>query len=279
MITSVLRPATPADLPLLGEIYTDAVLSQGPEAYSEEQVQAWARWPTDHPAEFRRRLNRPHAWIAEVDGVAAAFAQLIVPDHVDFLYTRGEYAGQGLATQLHTKLKEIALAAGAARLRTEASLLSRPVFTTFGYRVTATEQVERGGETFIRFHMTRRLRLAPPAVEAAAIAVSDYEPAFAIAPTAAALETVVFSRYDEKNPGWFSGTDVRGVHGYFPQAWFEIDESAHRAVAQRDYTAAELRVKVGDRVHRVVTVDGWHLVVSADGHREGWLPAECLAAV
>ena len=37
-----LRPIAPEDQPLLREIYADAIESQAPLLYSEEQVRAWA---------------------------------------------------------------------------------------------------------------------------------------------------------------------------------------------------------------------------------------------
>ncbi|WP_221032868.1 GNAT family N-acetyltransferase [Actomonas aquatica] len=274
-----LRPATEADLPALAAIYIDAVRTLGPESYSERQVDAWAKWPSEEPDAFRDRIFAGDAWVAEIDGKPAAFAVFTAPDHLDFLYTKGEFARRGLATALHTKLEIIANAKGAPFLRTEASYLSRPVFNRFGYRVTAIERVERFGETFTRFLMRKRLSVGPPATGPAVAVISEHEASFAVTPVVAAEENVTVRRFDENNPGWFSGSDPRGVPGYFPAAWFQIDEIQHRASALRDYAAVELNVGVGDLVHVISTVNNWHLVVTADGLHEGWIPGDCLPPV
>lgn len=271
-----LRPATEADLPALAEVYIDAVRTLAPEAYTPAQVDAWASWPTADPDAFHQRLRAGHAWVAEAEGVIAAFAVYTPPDHLDFLYTRGAFARQGLATRLHRRLERIAHETGAPWLRTEASYLSRPVFNQLGYRVIQIEKIERYGETFTRFNMRKRLAVGPPATGEATAVLQSHEASFAVNPVCAAEEQVVVRAMDENNPGWFSGSDPRGVPGYFPAPWFNIDLHHHRGVALRDYAAAELNVDEGDLVHVIESVAGWHLVVTEDGLHEGWIPADCL---
>lgn len=98
-----------------------------------------------------------------------------------------------------------------------------------------------------------------------------YEPAFPVAPAAKVNERVTFLHLDPKNPAWFFGRDARGVEGFFPCAWFAIDEAAQSAVARRDYAAMELRVTPGDAVTLDELHGGWLLVRAADGRR-GWIP-------
>lgn len=105
--------------------------------------------------------------------------------------------------------------------------------------------------------------------------VSAYERAFAVAPRVAAGEEVTFKAHDAKHPGWFSGTDVRGVDGYFPAAWFNFSSDAARPVARRDYDAMELSVTAGQRVTVRETVGNWARAAAADG-RVGWVPVGCL---
>ena len=276
MKDAVIRPATMADLPAMAEVYTNAVVTLGPESYTASQVEVWAAWPATEPDEFKSRVMAGHPWVAEVDGEVVAFAAFTEPDHLDFLYTRGDFARRGLATRLHNKLETIANERGAPWLRTEASYISRPAFNRFGYRVIEIEHVDRSGERFTRFKMRKRLSVGPPATGPAVAVLSNYEACFAVTPVAAAEEVVSMRQFDEKNPGWFSGTDPRGVPGYFPASWFQIDELQHRAKALRDYAATELNVNEGDLVHVIETVSSWHLVVTADGLYEGWIPADTL---
>ena len=95
------RDANAADIADLAVIYIDAVDTIGPRAYSPNQIAAWRRWPNDTPEEFRARALAAPCRLAEYQGIPVAFATYTSPNHLDFLYTKGQFAGQGLATQLH----------------------------------------------------------------------------------------------------------------------------------------------------------------------------------
>lgn len=89
-------------------------------------------------------------------------------------------------------------------------------------------------------------------------------------------DVVRHDRVDEKNPGWFVGADSRGVEGYFPCRWFDVDPGASTARALRDYDAAELTIGAGVEVECLAEESGW-LLVRADDGREGWIPETCLS--
>lgn len=269
-----LRAATAADLPAIQAVYIDAVQTLGPDAYTAAAVAAWQRWPTDDPEEFAARVLAGHAWVAEVDGTVAAFAEFTPPDHLDFLYTRGQFARMGLASRLHAQLESIARSEkeNAPILRTEASWLSRPVFAKLGYEVFADEVVERYGQSFRRFRMRKFLRAAPPATSTPAACRADYPAAFANPPRVSIDTVVQFEHHDTRHPGWFKGRTADGTEGFFPARWFEINASRREATARRDYDARELTVRAGDEVGVIEIEGGWARVMTTDGEI-GWLPA------
>jgi putative acetyltransferase len=277
MSAPIFRPVRPEEVSVLAEIYIDAVRSLGGHAYSPSQVSSWASWPSQEPEEFLRRTTAGHTWVAEYDHQIAAFAEFTPPNHLDFLYTRGAYARRGFATQLHARLQKIARESGASELVTEASYLSRPAFTKFGYQVTAVERVERFGELFTRFIMLKRLTLGPPATNPAARILRAHAPTLPQAPRAAAEDIIQFLAHDENNPGWFRGIDASGIEGYFPRDWFMIDATHHRATALRDYVATELKVSPGDTVYPIAAVGLWLQVITVDW-QTGWIPQACLPA-
>ena len=277
MHAPLFRPIRSEEIPILAEIYVDAVQSLGGHAYSPRQIAAWASWPGLEPDEFRRRTTAGHTWVAIYDDQVAAFAEFTPPDHLDFLYTRGTYARRGFATQLHARLEKIARDSGANVLRTEASYLSRPAFTKFGYHVTEVEQVERGGETFTRFKMLKRLTLGPPATNPAIRTSLAHAPSLPAVARAAAEEVITFIQHESPGSGWFKGLDPQGTAGYFPRDWFQLDETNQRAVALRDYDSTELDLPAGSTIYPIAKIGPWHQVITTDWHI-GWIPAECIAA-
>ena len=74
------------------------------------------------------------------------------------LFRSGRSARQGRATALLLALQEHARARGIARLRTEASQLSRPLLERHGWGVEAEETALYAGVAFQRWRMIKDLR-------------------------------------------------------------------------------------------------------------------------
>lgn len=271
------RDATLEDLAALSAIYIDAVDTIGPRAYTPAQIAAWRRWPIDSPDEVKQRVFAGTCRLAEFDGTPVAFAVFTSPDHLDFLYTKGQFAGRGLATQLHQQLEAVARDQDAVMLRTEASHLSRPVFTRLGYEVVEIEDVVRFEASFRRFKMRKILRPKPPATSLVLPCRSGHQPSFENAPQVMAEATAVWIEDDTKNPGWFKGKTAEGTEGYFPRAWFHVDEDSGHATALRDYDASELAVAPGEPIGVIETESGWSRVVNAT-QKIGWVPHHCTTA-
>ena len=149
-----LRPIGSGDAPLLREIYADAVESQAPTLYSEEQVRAWAAlaWL---PGVLDRTFVEGSGWIS---GDGAAFAIRHPQDRLSLLYCRGSASRQGHGTALLERIEGEAQLEGVDRLRTEASQLSRPLLESRGWRVVAPETISIGGVPFERYRMDKPLR-------------------------------------------------------------------------------------------------------------------------
>lgn len=149
----VLRPIEPADEPLLRQIYADAIESQAPRLYSQQQVQVWQSlaWL---PGVLDRTFAEGSGWISGGD---AAFAIRHPEDRLALLYCRGQAARQGHGKALLARIEADALAEGIARLRTEASQFSRPLLERQGWRVVAPETILIAGVRFERYRMHKAL--------------------------------------------------------------------------------------------------------------------------
>lgn len=139
-----IRPARPDDALSFGPAFEDAVRVSGPEAYSAEQVEAWALASADRSG-FNRRVLSWTAFVAEDESGTVGFASLGRGGHIAMLYVRPDRQRRGICSALLDTLIGQARANGAARLRAEASAFSLPVFVRAGFHITATETVERVG--------------------------------------------------------------------------------------------------------------------------------------
>ena len=143
----------PADEILLREIYADAIESQAPQLYSDQQVKSWAAlaWL---PGVLDQTLKQGSGWISGED---AAFAMRYPQDRLALLYCRGRAARQGHGKALLERLEADAIADGVRSLRTEASQFSRPLFEHYGWSLVTPETITIAGVPFERYRMHKAL--------------------------------------------------------------------------------------------------------------------------
>ncbi len=150
-----LRPLTPADHDALREIYLEAVQHADPSLYSEAQRRAWSHWAD----QLRGSLSRGQGLVScGQGGSPEAFALRDPPERIALLYCRPRSQRQGRGRQLLRALEQQAQQEGCPQLRTEASLLSEPLFSAEGWRVSWREALLIEGVPFRRFRMHKPLR-------------------------------------------------------------------------------------------------------------------------
>jgi GNAT superfamily N-acetyltransferase len=150
-----LRPLQPSDHDALREIYLEAVQHAEPALYSAEQRRAWSGWAD----QLQGSLQRGQGLVScGADGTPEAFALRDPANRIALLYCRPRSQRQGRARQLLRALEQQAVDAGCRRLHTEASLLSQPLFSAEGWRVSWREALLIDGVPFRRFRMHKPLR-------------------------------------------------------------------------------------------------------------------------
>ena len=155
--TCTLREYRPEDLEAALAVFHDAVHGLGGDAYSPEQLEAWAPAVPDR-AHWRRRLDELRVCVAvdEVDSVTG-FIAWTVEGNIDLLYVAPRAAGQGLATRLYAEAERTLRADGCSRLRTDASDIARPFFARQGFQAVRENRVERLGVALRNTTMEKRL--------------------------------------------------------------------------------------------------------------------------
>lgn len=147
------RDYHPADAQALAGIYRAAILQTARGAYSAEQCQAWAD-STGNPGEWEKRLQE--AWVRVAltqSGEIAGFGGILVPGHIDLLFTAPTFNRQGVAGLILGDLFELAAAMGAREITVDASELSRPFFEQHGFRVLSSGTHRRGDQNLNGHHM------------------------------------------------------------------------------------------------------------------------------
>lgn len=149
-----IRPYHQADARELTDLFYEAVHRVACEAYTDEQINAWAPLPRDYPS-WQARFEACPPFVAELDGHIAGFAALEPSGYIDWLYTHPDFQKRGVASALYAYLEEIAKAAGVRRLQVEASHLARHFFKRQGFLVLNRNEVERRGVCLVNWSMDK----------------------------------------------------------------------------------------------------------------------------
>jgi len=153
-----LRPMLPADVPLLREIFRDAIEELTAEDYSAAQQEAWAS-AADDETDFSKKLSGQLTLVATLAGSPVGFASLAGTDRIEMLYVHPAAVGQGIAAMLVDALEKLAGSRGAALLTVDASDSARGFFEKRGYVAQQRNSVSVGGEWLA--NTTLRKQLSP----------------------------------------------------------------------------------------------------------------------
>ncbi len=155
------RSYTDADLDAVAAVFTSSVHVLGAAAYDETQRNAWAPQPPDLH-HWRKRLQPLRTFVAVQGAEIAGFISDEPHGHIELLYVAPLYARRGVASLLYGYAERALLSAGVTELRTEASLVAKPVFERFGFVVIEEQEISLRNLSFRRFAMCKPLVTAPP---------------------------------------------------------------------------------------------------------------------
>ncbi len=154
-----IRAYRDGDLEQVAALFTAAVHGLAAAHYSERQCHAWAPIPPDL-SRWRERLAGLTTLLALREGALAGFISYAADGYIDLLFTHPESARLGVATALYREVESALCRQGCTELYTEASLAGRPGFERWGFSVSEEQQVQFGGQMFLRYEMRKQLAAA-----------------------------------------------------------------------------------------------------------------------
>lgn len=150
----VLRRYEEADVCSLWELFRETVHTVNANDYTLEQLAAWAPEQADMDGWNRRFLASDTVVMTEC-GIVIGFGNMDEAGYLDMLYVHKDRQGQGIGAEIVRELEKNALARGAERFSTYASLTARPFFRKMGYRDIRENEVTRGGVRLINWRMEK----------------------------------------------------------------------------------------------------------------------------
>ena len=80
---------------------------------------------------------------------------------------------------------------------------------------------------------------------------------------------------DDEYPGWIWVKLQNGNEGWAPKEYIGMLDKSKKGIAKSNYSARELDIEIGDKLHIRKSLCGWHYVTNEHGEN-GWVPQECV---
>jgi putative acetyltransferase len=152
----ILRRATVADIPRIGQLFYDTITQINSADYSPAQVEAW-RGGWQNTSGWQAKVEAQHFLVAEAPDGLAGFASLCPDGYLDFLFVSARHQRQGVARQLLHALLQHATGLGLFSVYTDASRTARPFFAQYGFVVERAQQPVIRGVEVPNFRMVKPL--------------------------------------------------------------------------------------------------------------------------
>ena len=146
----IVREAVPDDAPRMRDLHLASIEALGPQAYSDEQVAAWAH--DRDPAEYPIASDETHVLVAEHDERLLGFGWLkpeaddyletAVDGEITALYVHPSVARQGVGTRLYAELEAKARRRGVESLGLWAARNAVSFYEAQGYRRVTDHTIE-----------------------------------------------------------------------------------------------------------------------------------------
>lgn len=152
----MIRQYRESDVEAVALLFTESVHRLACSHYDETQLAAWAPRAPDLSC-WSARLAHLTTLVAEVNTQLAGFISYEQNGHIDLLYVSSEHSRRGVASELYSQAEAALIAGGVVEIFTEASMVARPFFERYGFRVAEEQFVQRRGVAFRRYAMRKLL--------------------------------------------------------------------------------------------------------------------------
>lgn len=138
------------------DIFYESVHSIDPAIYSKQQQQAWAPLPINYNM-WKARFEDTKPFLLTISDYIVGFIELEPDGHIGCLYVLPKHQKQGVAEALLKHVINTAKDANMKCLHVEASIIARPLFSTFGFELVSVNKVVRNNLILTNYSMSMKI--------------------------------------------------------------------------------------------------------------------------
>jgi putative acetyltransferase len=150
----VIRPFQAADLPIIIQLFQEAVSAINKRHYSSEQIGTWI---DIDPVRWQATLSNHISFVAEINSMIVGFVDMTSDGYLDHLYIHKDYQARFVSLHLLKAVEKIARQLGLGKITTDCSVTAKVPAERAGFKVIKEQVVEKKRVQFITYHMEKLL--------------------------------------------------------------------------------------------------------------------------
>ena len=156
MAQKIFTIATRNDVKDIAQLFQQTIQTVASKDYSPQEITSWSDGAknTDN---WHKRIDTHYYLIVKIEDILVGMASLDKTGYLDVIYVHHKYQGQGIASDLLSKMENQARKEGHSVITSDVSITAKPFFIHKGYTIVKPQLVLCRGVVLRNFHIMKKL--------------------------------------------------------------------------------------------------------------------------
>lgn len=152
-----IRQATKSDVKRIAALFYETIQNINIRDYSKEEVDDWSSWSSD-VEKWEEKVVEQYFVVYEIEDRVVGFSSIAKDGYLDFMFTRKDFQGKGVAKRMLAELEKKAVQQGNDFIYSDVSITAKDFFLSQGYKIERQQLKHSKEKELINFRMTKQLK-------------------------------------------------------------------------------------------------------------------------
>lgn len=148
--------ATFQDLPLMQHLFYQTVITYGTKLFTKSEIKIYSQLAVNKTY-WQEKFKNDFIYNAKLNGEVVGSFSMDTKGNIEYIFVHMNYHGQGIASDLYTKIEEVARDSSIKTLTTQVNEVTRPFFESKGFEITKNSVKVVGGEEIVSYGGVKHL--------------------------------------------------------------------------------------------------------------------------
>lgn len=142
--------ATFQDLPLMQHLFYQTVITYGAKLFTKSEIKNYSQLAINK-SYWQQKFENDFIYNAKLNGEIVGSFSMDTKGNIEYIFVHMNYHGQGIASDLYTKIEEVARDSDIKTLTAQVNEGTRPFFESKGFEITRNSVKVVGGDEIISY--------------------------------------------------------------------------------------------------------------------------------